>query len=92
VAEDLRKGFAAELSGSMAKRKHEQIPDGQADAKRTKNVVEKIKQKEEEIVATKETSVSEPAATQATSVRIVTGSYEKVLCGIDARFPSNETV
>jgi len=74
----------------MAKRKLEQRAGEDTGAKRTKKVVEKIKKNEETTV--KGMLTSEITETKATSVRIVIGSYEKVLCGIDAKFPSAKTV
>jgi len=84
----------------MPKRKRKELNDGleapeQMEKKRlttatsikpTKKSSEVTNPKPQAAVVTTENSSSRP-----TAVRIIVGSYEKVLCGVDARFDSQST-
>jgi ethanolamine utilization microcompartment shell protein EutL len=82
------------LPDNMAKRKREEAGDV---LERTKATQKKEKHKngtsKKEIVPKSTSTVSENVVQSIPkALRIVVGSYEKVLCGIDARFKSAETV
>ena len=84
----------------MPKRKRKELNDGleapeqiekkklttAAPIKPAKKTSEVTKSKPQAAVVTAENNSSKPSA-----VRIIVGSYEKVLCGVDARFDSQST-